>query len=103
MGLTYERDDAAERIVVTVTGPLLVADILGIVDRQAEEGAWTYACLYDRRAMTTGPSTADVTPIAGDRISRPLSGWVRKGVAPVVRRHVLATDPAARGRYSTTL
>jgi hypothetical protein len=64
MALTYERDDAIRRIVITVTGPLLVADILAVVDRQAYEGVWNYACLDDRRGMTTGPSTADVAPIA---------------------------------------
>jgi hypothetical protein len=64
MASTYERDDARRRIVITVTGSLQVADILGVVDRQADEGAWSYACLYDRRGMTTGPSTADTAPIA---------------------------------------
>jgi hypothetical protein len=64
MGLRYERDDATRRIVIAVTGPLTVADILGVVDRQVDEGAWNYACIYDRREMTTGPATADVPPIA---------------------------------------
>jgi hypothetical protein len=63
MALTYERDDAIRRIVITVTGPLLAADILGVVDRQVHEGTWDYACLYDRRQMTMGPSTLDVAPI----------------------------------------
>lgn len=63
MALTYERDDASRRIVIAVTGPLLVADILGVVDRQAHEGTWGYACLYDGRQMTTRPSTPDAAPI----------------------------------------
>jgi hypothetical protein len=64
MGLTYQRDDATRRIVVVVVGPLLVSDILAVVDRQADEDTWHYACLYDRREMTTGPATMDVPPIA---------------------------------------
>jgi hypothetical protein len=64
MGVTYERLDANRRIVVTVTGPLHAADILSVVDRQADEGIWDYGCLYDERRMTICPSTADVAPIA---------------------------------------
>ena len=64
MGVTYERLDAIRRIVVTVTGPLHAADILSVVDRQADEGIWDYGCLYDKRRMTIWPSTADVAPIA---------------------------------------
>ena len=64
MGVTYERIDAMRRIVVTVTGPLCAADILSVVDRQADEGVWDYGCLYDERLMTVWPPTADVAPIA---------------------------------------
>jgi len=64
MGLTYERVDAKRLIVVTITGPLGAPDILGVVDRQADEGVWDYGCLYDGRRMTSRPSTADVAPIA---------------------------------------
>jgi hypothetical protein len=63
MGVSYERVDAARRIVVTVIGPLSAADILSVVDRQADEGTWEYGCLYDKRLMTSRPSTADVVPI----------------------------------------
>ncbi len=64
LGVTYERLDEIRRIVVTVTGPLHAADILSVVDRQADEGIWDYGCLYDARRMTIRPSTADVAPIA---------------------------------------
>ena len=64
MGVAYKRLDAIRRIVVTVTGPLGAADILTVVDRQADEGIWDYGCLYDERRMTIWPSTADVAPIA---------------------------------------
>jgi hypothetical protein len=64
MGVTYERLDAIRRIVVTVTGPLGAADILSVVDRQADEGVWDYGCLYDERLTTIWPSTVDVVPIA---------------------------------------
>ena len=64
MTLICERDDKNRRILITVTGVLQVADILGVVDSQAHDGTWDYACLYDRRGMSAGPTTADVVPIA---------------------------------------
>ena len=64
MALTYQLDGATRRIIIIVTGSLSVADILGVVDRQVDDGIWDYACLYDRRGMTTGPSIADIAPMA---------------------------------------
>jgi hypothetical protein len=64
MAVSYQRDDATRRITVVVTGPLVAADILSVVDRQAEEGIWCYGCLYDERQMTMPPRVVDVAPIA---------------------------------------
>jgi hypothetical protein len=64
MAVSFQRDDATRRINVVVTGPLLAAEILSIVDRQAEEGLWDYACLYDESQMTMPPRVVDVAPIA---------------------------------------
>ena len=64
MAVSFHRDDANQRIIVVVTGPLVAAEILSVVDRQAEEGIWAYGCLYDERQMTMPPRVVDVAPIA---------------------------------------
>jgi hypothetical protein len=50
MPVTYARDDERRLIMVTVTTPYAVDDILRVIDRQAAENAWGYAMLYDLRA-----------------------------------------------------
>jgi hypothetical protein len=51
MPITYERDDARRRIIVTLAGAVTLEDLLGIVDRQASEGAWACGLLYDARRV----------------------------------------------------
>jgi hypothetical protein len=45
----YVRDDARRLITVTITEPYAVEDICLFIDRQAAEGTWEYATLYDLR------------------------------------------------------
>jgi hypothetical protein len=60
MPITYERDDARRRIVVTTIGIITAAEMLAVVDRQAREGTWQYGMLYDSRRVATVASPADV-------------------------------------------
>jgi hypothetical protein len=60
MPITYERDDARRRIVVTTIGIIAVDEMLAIIDRQAREGTWQYGMLYDSRRVATVASAADV-------------------------------------------
>ena len=64
MAVSFHRDDVTRRITIVVTGPLFATEILSVVDRQAEEGLWDYACLYDERLMTLPPRVVDVSAIA---------------------------------------
>jgi hypothetical protein len=50
--LTYTRDDPRERITVTIQGPARLDDLVRVVERQAAEGTWQYASLYDERIAT---------------------------------------------------
>ena len=52
MPLIYKRDDQQRLITVTLTQPFSVDDILSAIDRQASEGTWEYAILYDQRGVT---------------------------------------------------
>ena len=63
MPITYQRDDARQLIRVTVTDPYTANDIIGAIDRQAAEGTWAYAILYDLCAASSLPS-GGLQPIA---------------------------------------
>jgi hypothetical protein len=56
MPITYERDDERRLITVTVTDPYSVADILGVIDRQAAEDTWAYAVLFEIQAPMANPA-----------------------------------------------
>jgi hypothetical protein len=56
----YERDDTRQRILIMTTGHVTADDVLGVVDRQAEEGAWPYSVLYDARAGRNTPTPEDL-------------------------------------------
>jgi hypothetical protein len=60
MPITYVRDDARRLITVAVDGPLVLAEVLATIDRQAAEGTWHYARLYDDRRLRPVPTSAEV-------------------------------------------
>ena len=64
MPIAYQRDDQRRLITVTVTEPCSVDDISSVIDRQAGEGTWEYALLYDLRAMTDASTEADLQLLA---------------------------------------
>jgi hypothetical protein len=70
MPLAYQRDDQCRLITVTVTEPCSVDDISGVIDRQAGEGTWEYALLYDLRATTDASTEANLQQIA-ERVTVP--------------------------------
>jgi hypothetical protein len=76
MPIAYQRDNQRRLITVTVTEPWSVDDIIGVVDRQASEGTWEYALLYDLRAITDISAETDLKQIA-DRIKAVGSGRER--------------------------
>jgi hypothetical protein len=58
--LHYERDDERQRILIMTTGHVATEDVLGAVDRQADEGTWSYSVLYDARAGKNTPTPEDL-------------------------------------------
>src|SRR4051794_27510293 len=60
MPILFERDAAKRRIVATSVGRVSLRDTLAFIDRQAAEGAWSYATLYDTRASHSVPTADDV-------------------------------------------
>jgi len=92
MPIRYELDDARRRLVVTVEGPFAVADFLAVMERQRDDGAWTYGMLSDLRGMTGEPAIDDLRQFMSEaeRTTQPRG--------PVA---ILATDPVIYGRACT--
>jgi hypothetical protein len=86
MPIMYERDDERRLITVTVTEPLSVDDILGVIDRQAAEDTWEYAILYDQRGLTHVSTEADLQQMA-DQVRVAGRGRTRGSVGIAVRPH----------------
>lgn len=57
--ITYARDDVRHRITVMIIGPAHLEGLTGVIERQAAEGTWGYALLYDERAVTEALSVDD--------------------------------------------
>ena len=76
MPITYECNDQRRLITVTVTEPYSVTDILGVIDRQAAEGAWGHATLYDLRGMRDMSPKIDLEQMA-DRVRAVAAGCER--------------------------
>ena len=53
---SYTRDVARRRIVVIGDGPLTAEDLIGVVNRQVSDNAWTYGLLYE---ATAAPEAID--------------------------------------------
>ena len=51
---------STDNVVVTVSGPFQAAEVIAILERQREDGTWTYGTLLDTRAMHGRPTIADM-------------------------------------------
>lgn len=60
MPLASERDDRRRRLLVVPSGTLTLEHGLEFLDRQAAEGTWSYAVLYDGRARTAVLDSAEL-------------------------------------------
>jgi hypothetical protein len=55
----YQRDDRLRRITVTIEGPVTYALLCAVIKRQAAEGTWSYAIVYDKRWATSAPTAEE--------------------------------------------
>lgn len=56
MPFQYSRDDTARRVRLTASDPIVLVDMIDVLDRQLADGAWAYAALVDMR-MVSSPAT----------------------------------------------
>ena len=78
--------------MVTVEGPFAVADFLAVMERQRDDGAWTYGVLYDLRGMTGAPAIDDL---------RQFMSEAQRTTQPPGPVAILATNPFIYGRACT--
>lgn len=67
MPFDYARDDTHRRLVVTYRGAFLVAEFVEAIGRIRGDEAWSYAVLYDLRAMTGRPTLNELKQIVDAR------------------------------------
>jgi hypothetical protein len=60
MPLEYAVDHAHQRVLVSGRDPIKSAEVISLLDRQAADGAWTYATLEDLRGVLWVPSTVEL-------------------------------------------
>ena len=64
VAMSYHRDDGRRRVTVITTGTVTSEEILAMVDRQAAEGTWAYAMLYDACRVTSVATASEVRAMA---------------------------------------
>ena len=63
MPIQYQRDDEKRRIFIHSDGVPVLEDVLGTMDRQAADGAWSYSVQYDSRGTVRGPTPEELHQI----------------------------------------
>jgi hypothetical protein len=58
-----EIDHERKRFFVIGRDPVGLSDVIALLDRQVEEGAWPYGSIHDSRLVTWMPSREDVIAI----------------------------------------
>src|SRR5687767_8466344 len=102
--ISYVRDDARRRIRIALGQLLPADDLLAMVERQLREGAWTYATIYDLRAIQGAPSRTDAIASAR-RVGRLIELHGPRGPVAIVTQsidmiraaHAYAFDSALGG------
>ncbi len=101
MPLEYEIDRERRRVTIVWHPPVDAAQVVDVVERQAEDGAWNFGVLHDTRANSTntGASTGPVQT-AVERLTR-LHG-PRGPVAIIAQPHTVGIAQAYAIRGART-
>lgn len=97
--LTYVRDDVRGRVTVTIIGPVRLEDLVAVIERQAAEGAWQHAMLYDERAVTEALSVAAIRALV-KLVAQLTRAYGARGPVAIVCR---AADQFGMARIYSTL
>jgi hypothetical protein len=89
--LTCTRDDRRRRLTVVATGTVTLEDSIAFQERQAKDGTWSYAILYDGRGREGLLTTTDVAQLGAHTASL-TTRYGRPGPLAILR-----TDEAGFG------
>jgi len=82
---TYARD-AERRIVRVTTRDVITADdLVAVIDRQREEGSWSFGVLYDMRRLE-GPMSKEDTMTVANHVRQSVSEHGPRGPVALVTR-----------------
>jgi hypothetical protein len=114
----YQRDDTRCRITIVLTGQGSTDEVIGLLDRQAKDGAWSYGVLYDGRASLSVPTPDDIRRVllhvgtlttkygprgpvafvsATPQLSRMIKVYSKLGELTALQVHVFGTLAEANG------
>jgi hypothetical protein len=65
MQIQYERDNARQRVTVTLRGAYQASGVLALLERHGAENDWTYARLYDVRDLRGKPTVDELRQFVG--------------------------------------
>jgi hypothetical protein len=82
---TYARDAERRIVRVTTRHVLTVDDLVAIIDRQREEGSWTFGILYDMRRLE-GPMSKEDTMRVANHVRQSVSEHGPRGPVALVTR-----------------
>jgi hypothetical protein len=82
-------DRVRGRVTVVGHDPFTLADALALIDRQADDGAWSFATLHDARAVTSVPTVADAQTLLEHIVEVSRVHGVRGPVAFVTTQRAL--------------
>jgi CheY-like chemotaxis protein len=91
----YERDDAARRIRVRPRRALDVYEYIAVLDRQAQEGTWSYGVLWDLRRGAQMLAQTDGDLLASHVYSHLIRCGSRGPVAVVADEHAVVSSTKA--------
>jgi hypothetical protein len=91
----YERDDAARRIRVRPRRALNVYEYIAVLDRQAQEGTWSYGVLWDLSRGTQMLAQTDADLVASHVYSHLIRCGSRGPVAVVTDEHAVVSSTRA--------
>jgi hypothetical protein len=89
MEITYRRDDRRGRIVASAFGDMSLAALGTMIERQIADAAWTYALLFDARAVTAALPDDDILALVDHVRALSAANGPRGPVAIVTRDRTL--------------
>lgn len=83
MPFDYARDDVRRRLTITTTGNLTREEMLSVLERQADEGTWSYSVLYLAQDVTSFPRADDMRMLVS-RVASLAASHGRRGPVAIV-------------------